>query len=315
MPAAAACGLRPQRAHHPAEDPRSPSIVRPEVLLDPERLHVDETRPGQERYQPRSDRRTGARAQERGVGPREGLGDEGHGRFSAGRAQIEVERDQQASGPERSDVVLEDRQPVRQVEQDQPSDHRVEWLVAAPGPHVALGKTDLRMPGSSPDCHVEQSPSAVDSNDPSFDPHEPGRGEGHVSESRPEVEHPHSTDDARSAEEHARRAVEEGGLRVQARDLVVFRTQGILRRAACSLFGDRLYRHELLRSFKDSLMSRERRNATKPDTLLGQGRELRSNQAGCGKRRSTRAQRRPAVPPCDRSSMPEGFSGARNGPR
>ena len=122
-------------------------------------------------------------------------------------------------------MVTQDADRVLQVEEDQPTNHRVERLGVAPSRHVSLDDAHVRQmlrPGPRQFQHPWVS---FEADHLAGGTHELGNREGHMPRARTEVEHPHARADAGCLEEHSCRLPDELCLRVQPGDLGVARTQ------------------------------------------------------------------------------------------
>ena len=126
-------------------------------------------------------------------------------------------------------MVTQHADRIGQVKQDQAADDRVERLRVAPTPHIAFQESQLRSRGCSRRGHFEKPGIAVDRDHASLRSDQVGHEHRHVPEPGAEIEHPHPGRDAGGPQQQAGRGLDRGRLPVQARDLLVARSEHVRR--------------------------------------------------------------------------------------
>ena len=211
------------------EQRRSGRVPGRQVCLDAERRDVVEPGLLENRPEAGADGGRRARGAEGPVDPVAGLGHQADRRFGAHRADVEIERDKQTARAEVLEMVANGHHRIREVEEHEPADNRIEGFVGTPAEDVAFNERDMMLSRrlDPPACDRQRLRRAIESD------HLPGgtdqlsRQARDMAESGAEVEDAQAGTDAGGLQEKLRRRTDQCRLPIQPGQLDVVAAEHI----------------------------------------------------------------------------------------
>jgi protocatechuate 3,4-dioxygenase beta subunit len=216
------CDFAGEAADYASEERRGNGVVGRQVILHAECLYVFESSLLENRPQAGADHWGCAGSAECTHNPVERIGGQVDGRFSARRADIEIDGDEHAAGGKVLHMMPNGHDRIREVEEHEAADNRVEWFVGTPAADVALDEryVTLSRGFDALACDGKRLGGPIEPDDRSVGADELSRQTRDVAESRAEIEDALPRCDTGCLEKQAGGRLEPGRLAIQPSQLL-----------------------------------------------------------------------------------------------
>ena len=182
------------------------------------------------RTEPRADPRPRPGGTKRLLHPPQGFVHERHRRLCARSADVEINRDEFATGAKVVPVMAHNCRWVRNVKEQQSAHDRVERLGRVPRLRVTFHKGDRSSSSIPPSLTGDRDRigGPIDSQDSAARPDELSQNPGNMAKPRAQVEHVHSVSDPRSLQQLACGTLDRSGLAIESRELFRVTAENVL---------------------------------------------------------------------------------------